>query len=105
MTHVAPTLAPPKAPHGQLPPALDENIHAQRCLAQLRSKDKNIEKYIYLSQLKDADHNMFYRLCLANMAVSTATTSGSERAACARPWSMSIAGNRLLAFAVLGAPS
>ena len=44
-------------------------MHYQRCLAQLRSKDKNIEKYIYLSQLKDADPSMFYRICLANMAV------------------------------------
>ena len=93
MTHRTPTLAPPKAPHGQLPPALDDNIDAQRCLTQPRSKDKNIEKYIYLSQLKDADHNMFFLLCLANMAVSTATTSGSERDVCARPWS--IASNRL----------
>ena len=49
---------------------LDDAVHAQRCLAQLRSKDKCIEKYIYLRQLKDADPNMFYRLCLANMAVS-----------------------------------
>ena len=46
-------------------------MHYQRCLAQLRSKDKNIEKYIYLSQLKDADPSMFYRMCLANMAVCT----------------------------------
>ena len=44
-------------------------MHYQRCLAQLRSKDKSIEKYIYLSQLKDADPGMFYRMCLANMAV------------------------------------
>ena len=48
---------------------LDDAVHAQRCLAQLRSKDKAIEKYIYLSQLKDADPSMFYRMCLANMAV------------------------------------
>lgn len=42
-----------------------------RCLNQLRSKDKGIEKYIYLSQLKDADHNMFYKLCLDHMSVSS----------------------------------
>ncbi|KAI0754223.1 malic enzyme [Daedaleopsis nitida] len=66
------TSAPPNKPaHGYLPPAFDENIHAQRCLAQLRSKDKDIEKYIYLSQLKDADQSMFYRLCLANMSEFT----------------------------------
>lgn len=38
-------------------------------MAQLRSKDKDIEKYIYLSQLKHADENMFYRLCMANLSV------------------------------------
>lgn len=41
-----------------------------RCMAQLRSKDKDIEKYIYLSQLKHTDESMFYRLCLNNMSVS-----------------------------------
>ncbi|KAI0714789.1 malic enzyme [Earliella scabrosa] len=66
------TSAPPtKPPHGRLPPTFDDSIHAQRCLAQLRSKDKNIEKYIYLQQLKDADPGIFYRLCLANMAEFT----------------------------------
>lgn len=61
--------APPKPAHGLTPPALDDDIHKLRCIAQLRSKDKPIEKYIYLTQLKDADHNMFYKLCLENMAV------------------------------------
>ncbi|TBU28084.1 malic enzyme [Dichomitus squalens] len=66
------TSAPPaKLAHGLTPPMLDDTVHAQRCLAQLRSKDKNLEKYIYLSQLKDADPNMFYRLCLTNMAEFT----------------------------------
>jgi len=50
---------------------MDDSVHAIRCLAQLRSKDKNIEKYIYLSQLKNNDENMFYGLCLANMSVRT----------------------------------
>ncbi|KII87777.1 hypothetical protein PLICRDRAFT_42276 [Plicaturopsis crispa FD-325 SS-3] len=62
---------PPKPPRGLTPPALDDAIHAQRCLMQLRSKDKDIEKYIYLSQLKDADPNMFYRLCMENMSEFT----------------------------------
>jgi hypothetical protein len=52
---------------GLTPPALQDAVHALRCLAQLRSKDKNIEKYIYLSALKDHDPPMFYRLCLENM--------------------------------------
>ncbi|KAI0363682.1 malic enzyme [Pilatotrama ljubarskyi] len=62
---------PVKPARGLLPPAHDEQIHAVRCMQQLRSKDKPIEKYIYLSQLKDADHAMFYRLCLANMSEIT----------------------------------
>jgi len=39
-------------------------------MEQLRSKDKDIEKYIYLSGLKDADPNMFFELCLNHMPVS-----------------------------------
>ncbi|OJT05141.1 NADP-dependent malic enzyme [Trametes pubescens] len=62
---------PPKPARGLLPPAHDDQIHALRCIAQLRSKTSPIEKYIYLSQLKDADPAMFYRLCMANMAEFT----------------------------------
>ena len=62
--------APTPTPQGLLPTAFDEGVHLTRCLQQLRSKDKNIEKYIYLAQLKDADPNMFYRVCVGNMAVS-----------------------------------
>ncbi|CDO71102.1 hypothetical protein BN946_scf184844.g106 [Trametes cinnabarina] len=62
---------PAKPPRGLLPPVHNDEIHAIRCLQQLRSKDKPLEKYIYLSQLKDADPAMFYRLCLANMAEFT----------------------------------
>ena len=69
-----PVSALPKAPvrlaHGLTPPALDDSVHTVRCLQQLRSKDRNIEKYIYLTQLKDAEPNMFYKLCVAHMAVS-----------------------------------
>jgi malic enzyme len=46
---------------------LDDNVHLMRCLTQLRSKDKAIEKNIFLSQLKHSDEYMFYRLLLANM--------------------------------------
>jgi len=52
---------------GLTPPALQDAVHTLRCLAQLRSKDKSIEKYIYLSGLKDHDPHMFYKLCLENM--------------------------------------
>lgn len=56
---------------GLTPPALNASIHAQRCLAQLRSKDKSIEKYIYLSHLKNEDPSIFYKLCLENMVEIT----------------------------------
>ncbi|KAH9478410.1 NADP-dependent malic enzyme [Psilocybe cubensis] len=63
---------PPAAPkRGLVPPQLDHEIHVQRCLEQLRSKDKNLEKYIYLSHLKTEDPSMFYRLCLEHMAEIT----------------------------------
>lgn len=62
----------PQAPkRGLIPPALEHSGHAMRCLAQLRAKEKNIEKYIYLSALKDHDHAMFYKLCLENMSEFT----------------------------------
>ncbi|KAG6377470.1 hypothetical protein JVT61DRAFT_15276 [Boletus reticuloceps] len=59
----------PKQPpaEGLLPPAFSRDIHLQRALLQLRSKASDIEKYIYLSQLKDTDEDIFYKLCLANM--------------------------------------
>jgi malate dehydrogenase (oxaloacetate-decarboxylating)(NADP+) len=62
-------LARQPLPRGFLPPVYNGDVHATRCLAQLRSKDKPIEKYIYLSQLKHANEDLFYRLCLANMPV------------------------------------
>ena len=68
-TNYHPVLAHPPPPRGLLPAAYDDASHAARCLAQLRSKDKSIEKYIYLSQLKHTNEELFYRLCLANMPV------------------------------------
>lgn len=49
---------PPPPPHGLAPPILPKDVHEVRCLAQLRSKDKNIEKFVYLSQLKSNDESM-----------------------------------------------
>lgn len=65
--HVA--AVPPK--HGLTPPVLDHDIHVLRCLDQLRSKDKNLEKYLYLSYLKTEDPHMFYKLCLEHMSEIT----------------------------------
>jgi malate dehydrogenase (oxaloacetate-decarboxylating)(NADP+) len=61
----------PRPKRGLLPPAFNDSVHTQRCLSQLRSKDKSIEKYIYLSALKDQDPNMFYKLCLDHMSEFT----------------------------------
>ena len=60
-----------KPKHGLLPPAFEESSHVLRCLEQLRSKDQNIEKYIYLSSLKECNPQMFYKLCLENMSEFT----------------------------------
>ncbi|KAH7907773.1 hypothetical protein BJ138DRAFT_1104052 [Hygrophoropsis aurantiaca] len=63
--------APAPPPAGLLPPAYIHAVHAERSLLQLRSKATPIEKNIFLSQLKDADLNTFYKLCLANMSEIT----------------------------------
>ena len=60
-----------KPKRGLLPPAFEESSHVLRCLEQLRSKDQNIEKYIYLSSLKEYNPQMFYKLCLQNMSEFT----------------------------------
>jgi malate dehydrogenase (oxaloacetate-decarboxylating)(NADP+) len=64
--HFLYTAAPPP-PRGLVPPVLDGDIHTIRCLAQLRSKTSDLEKYIYLSYLKSEDPRMFYKLCLEHM--------------------------------------
>ncbi|KIY66306.1 malic enzyme [Cylindrobasidium torrendii FP15055 ss-10] len=61
----------PQLLRGLTPPVLTPDVHAMRCLEQLRSKDKGIEKYIYLSMLKEQDPEMFYRLCLSHMTEFT----------------------------------
>jgi malate dehydrogenase (oxaloacetate-decarboxylating)(NADP+) len=63
---------PPEPPkHGLTPPAFDGDLHLERSLMQLRSKDKNLEKYIFLSQLKHENPNIFYKLCLEHMSEIT----------------------------------
>ncbi|KAJ7598918.1 malic enzyme [Mycena floridula] len=61
----------PKPARGLTPPALDNAVHELRCLAQFRSKDKNIEKYIYLSFLKEQEPRIFYKLVCTHMAEFT----------------------------------
>ncbi|KAF9071618.1 malic enzyme [Rhodocollybia butyracea] len=62
---------PPKPKHGLAPPILEDDVHTLRCLAQFRSKVSPLEKYIYLSALKNENPDMFYKLCLENMAEIT----------------------------------
>ncbi|KAG6918747.1 hypothetical protein DXG01_011938 [Tephrocybe rancida] len=49
------------------PPHFLNSDHRQRCLVQLRSKQNGLEKYIYLSGLKERDPNLFYEVLLGNM--------------------------------------
>ncbi len=52
------------------PPAFSQATHRSRCLAQLRSKNNSLEKYIYLNGLKDRDPSLFYSLLYDNMPVN-----------------------------------
>jgi malate dehydrogenase (oxaloacetate-decarboxylating)(NADP+) len=51
-------------------PAFSQATHRSRCLAQLRSKQNSLEKYIYLSGLKERDPSLFYTLLYDNMRES-----------------------------------
>ncbi|KAG6894257.1 hypothetical protein C0992_006913 [Termitomyces sp. T32_za158] len=55
------------SPAPRIPPYFMNTDHRQRCLEQLRSKSDPLEKYIYLSGLKERDPNLFYEVLLANM--------------------------------------
>lgn len=53
--------------HGLTPPNVETHqLQAQRCLKQLASKTTPIEKYIYLSNLRNTNTHLFYRLVLEN---------------------------------------
>jgi len=54
---------------GLAPPAFSLKTQLDRNLFQLRSKSTPIEKYSFLAQLKEADVEVFYRLCLEHMSV------------------------------------
>ncbi|KNZ80968.1 NADP-dependent malic enzyme [Termitomyces sp. J132] len=55
------------SPAPRTPPYFFNTDHRQRCLEQLRSKTDPLEKYIYLSGLKERDSNLFYEVLLGNM--------------------------------------
>ncbi|KAH9980024.1 malate dehydrogenase [Lactifluus volemus] len=52
------------------PPTFSHATHRSRCLAQLRSKNNSLEKYIYLNGLKERDPSLFYTLLYDNMRES-----------------------------------
>ena len=73
--------------HGLTPPNVESHaLQAQRCssgppflsffrsllpgLKQLESKKTPIEKYIYLSNLRNTNVHLFYRLVMNNLTVS-----------------------------------
>ncbi|RKF59518.1 NADP-dependent malic enzyme [Erysiphe neolycopersici] len=58
--------------YGLTPPSVESHIlQKQRCLKQLASKTSPIEKYVYLSGLKNANPNLFYRLLTDNFSLIT----------------------------------
>lgn len=49
--------------YGLIPPAVEEqDIQLQRCLQQLAQKREGIDKYLYLSGLRNSNVHLFYRL-------------------------------------------
>ncbi|KAG1729122.1 hypothetical protein EDB19DRAFT_1897278 [Suillus lakei] len=56
----------PAAP-GLAPPVFSTKAQLDRTLLQLRSRTSPIEKYTFLAQVKQADVEAFYKLCLEHM--------------------------------------
>lgn len=49
--------------HGLIPPAVeDQEVQLHRCLQQLSQKKEAIDKYLYLSGLRNTNVHLFYRL-------------------------------------------
>ncbi|KAK2628472.1 hypothetical protein QTJ16_001575 [Diplocarpon rosae] len=56
--------------HGLTPPNVESHaLQLLRCLKQLSSKTTSIEKYTYLSNLRNNNIHLFYRLVLARFAI------------------------------------
>src|SRR5271167_4280334 len=54
---------------GLVPEGIDsEATQVQRAMLQLEQKPTDLEKYIFLSQLQDADETLFYRLLMSDPA-------------------------------------
>lgn len=54
--------------YGLVPPTVESfDIQLERCLAQLARKDSNIERYLYLSGLRNTNVHLFYRLLVQHI--------------------------------------
>ena len=54
--------------HGLLPPSVeDPEIQVKRCLKQIAQKTQPIDKYLYLSGLRNTNVHLFYRLVVQHM--------------------------------------
>lgn len=54
--------------YGLIPPSVESyKVQAQRCLRQLSLKTSPIEKYLYLSSLRNSNVHLFYRLAVDHM--------------------------------------
>ncbi|KAL6714677.1 hypothetical protein ACLMJK_008102 [Lecanora helva] len=54
--------------YGLIPPAVEPlDTQATRCLKQLHRKSEDIEKYLYLSGLRNTNVHLFYRLVTQNL--------------------------------------
>lgn len=54
--------------YGLVPPSVESyKVQAQRCLRQLALKTSPIEKYLYLSSLRNSNVHLFYRLAVDHM--------------------------------------
>lgn len=68
-------VARPHLAHGLRPPRYDAVSQYDRALMQLRSKEKPLEQYIFLQQLKDDNEELFYQLTIKNGPVRSFLTS------------------------------
>ncbi len=54
--------------YGLVPPAVESlDTQASRCLKQLQRKEKSIDKYLYLSGLRNSNVHLFYRLATQHL--------------------------------------
>ena len=57
-----------KRTYGLTPPAVETtDLQVSRCLKQLAQKRKNIDKYLYLSGLRNSNVHLFYRLVVQHI--------------------------------------